>query len=419
MRVPRGTAGTVAAQAPDYTERVPGRAGEMEGRWEVDGTEASRSAMYLLTPAQCPAYLRTPLAVAVCQDSPVRRDRAARRTFTPLTRGIVVKVVIPLAGKGTRLRPHTYLTPKPLLPVGGRPVMSYILDDLKTLGVEEIVFITGYLKENIEEYVQREYPEFRSHFVEQAVQNGTAGAVLLAEPFIDEDLLIIFVDTLFDADLSMVKRLPEGDAGVIWAKEVEDYQRYGVVVTDKNGYMKRIVEKPRDPISKLANIGLYYIRDWQLLFEGIHRVMEGTKNPGEEYYLTDAFQYMIDHGARIQTAEVEGWYDCGQIETLLDTNRHLLETGRARRPIGGKGVRIHDPVRVADGVELEDVELGPNVTIEEGCKIRGTKLRDTIIGAGTTIEDSELHDSLIGDQVRIRGVKGSVSLLNHSTVLGD
>jgi glucose-1-phosphate thymidylyltransferase len=330
-----------------------------------------------------------------------------------------VKVVIPLAGKGTRLRPHTYITPKPLLPVGGKPVMSYILDDLKSLGVEEIVFITGYLKESIESYVGREYPGFRSHFVEQPVQNGTAGAVQLAEPFIDEDLLIIFVDTLFDADLSITKSLPEGEAGVIWAKEVEDYQRYGVVVTDKQGYMTRIVEKPRDPISKLANIGLYYIRDWQLLFEGIHHVMEGTKSGGEEYYLTDAFQYMIDHGARIRTAEVEGWYDCGQLETLLETNRHLLETGRARRPIGGEGVKIHDPVRVAEGVELEDVELGPNVTIETGCKIRGAKLRDTIIGAGTSIEAADLHDSLIGANVKISGVNGSVSLIDHSSVVSD
>jgi glucose-1-phosphate thymidylyltransferase len=330
-----------------------------------------------------------------------------------------VKVVIPLAGKGTRLRPHTYVTPKPLLRVGGRPVMSYILDDLKALGVEEVVFITGYLKEAIEEYIGREYPEFRSHFVEQEVQNGTAGAVLLAEPYIDEDVLIIFVDTLFDADLSIVHDLAEDEAGVIWAKEVEDYQRFGVVVTDRDGYMKRIVEKPRDPISKLANIGLYYIRDWKLLFEGIHHVMEGPKAAGEEYYLTDAFQYMIDRGAKIRTVEVEGWYDCGKKETLLETNLHLLETGRARRPDGGQGVRIHDPVRIAEGVELENVELGPNVTIESGSVIRNSSLRDVIVGAHTTIEDSSLRNSLIGDHVRIRGIRGVVSVVDHSEVEGD
>ncbi|MGH7463696.1 MAG: nucleotidyltransferase family protein, partial [Longimicrobiales bacterium] len=120
-----------------------------------------------------------------------------------------VKVIIPLAGKGTRLRPHTHTTPKPLLHVGGRPVMSYIMDDLRELGVDEAVFVTGYLKEKIEDYIAADYGDFTAHFVEQPVQNGTAGAVQLAEPFVDSDVLIIFVDTLFDADLSFVKRLPE------------------------------------------------------------------------------------------------------------------------------------------------------------------------------------------------------------------
>jgi glucose-1-phosphate thymidylyltransferase len=327
-----------------------------------------------------------------------------------------VKVIIPLAGKGTRLRPHTHTTPKPLLRVGGRPVMSYIMDDLKALGVSEAVFITGHLREKIEEYVGREYPEFTSHFVEQPVQNGTAGAVALAEPWVDSDVLIIFVDTLFDADLSMVKRLEPGLAGVIWAKEVEDYQRFGVVVTDAGRNMTRIVEKPSDPISKLANIGLYYIRDWQLLFQGIRHTMGGPTGKSGEYYLTDAFQYMIDHGARIRVEEVGGWYDCGQLDTLLETNRHLLEHGRARRPDGGRGVRVHEPVRIAEGVTLADCELGPNVTIETGCTIRRSALRDTIVGAHTTIEDARLHGSLIGDHALVRNARGAVSLGDHAAI---
>jgi glucose-1-phosphate thymidylyltransferase len=329
-----------------------------------------------------------------------------------------VKVIIPLAGRGTRLRPHTHTTPKPLLRVGGKPVMSYILDDLRALGVTEAVFITGYLKEKIEDYIGREYPDFTSHFVEQPVQNGTAGAVALAEPFIDSEVLIIFVDTLFDADLSLVRRLPEDSAGVIWAKEVEDYQRFGVIVTSDYGNMKRIVEKPTDPISKLANIGLYYIRDWQLLFKGIRATMEGPTGKSGEYYLTDAFQYMIDHGAKIRVEEVQGWYDCGQLETLLDTNRHLLETGRDREPDGGRGVRVTPPVRIAEGVTLEECELGPNVTIETGSTVRGSKLRDTIVGTDTTIEDSTLHDSVIGDGVLVRGVSGAVSLGDQAQVDG-
>jgi glucose-1-phosphate thymidylyltransferase len=330
-----------------------------------------------------------------------------------------VKVIIPLAGKGTRLRPHTHVTPKPLLRVGGQPVMSYILSDLEKLGVREIVFITGYLKEKIEAYIAAEWPQFEAHFVEQPVQDGTAGAVRLAEPFIDEDCLIIFVDTLFDADLTLVNRLPENSAGVIWAKEVEDYQRFGVVLYDEDRNMVRIIEKPSEPISRLANIGLYYIRDWKLLFEGVHHTMKQPPGKSGEYYLTDAFQYMIDHGARIRVEEVNGWYDCGQLGTLLDTNRHLLENGRALRPApNGTNVRIIDPVRIAPGVILENVTIGPNVTVEEGSVLRNAEVRDSILGHDVRIEDASLHDSMIGDQAVVSRVSGSLSLGDHSEVHG-
>ncbi len=329
-----------------------------------------------------------------------------------------MKVVIPLAGKGSRLRPHTYVTPKPLLNVGGRPVMSYILDDLKKLGVTEVVFVTGHLGDKVRDYVAEEYPEFTAHYVEQQVQDGTAGAVGLARDFIDEDVLILFVDTIFDADLSIIRDLPDDVAGIMWVKEVEDYQRFGVVVTDDEGYMKRIVEKPKDPISKRANIGLYYIRDWKLLFEGIQDTLDSTKGAGQEYYLTDAFQYMIDRGSKILTVEVDGWYDAGKPETLLETNRHLLETGRSRAPDGGRGVKVHEPVRVEEGVTLENCEIGPNVTIMTGASVKGSKLRDSIIGAKTTIEDSELHDSIIGDSCVVRGARGSLSIVDHSEVVG-
>ncbi len=323
---------------------------------------------------------------------------------------------MPVAGKGTRLRPHTHVTPKPLLRVGDKPVLAYILDDLRDLGVHEAVFITGHLKEKVEAYVRAEYPDFEARYVEQPVQDGTAGAISLAEPYVQEDLLIIFVDTLFDADLSVVKRLPDDVAGVIWAKEVEDYQRFGVIVTDSDGYMTRIIEKPKEPISKLANIGLYYIRDWKLLFEGIAHTMKASRGPGGEYYLTDAFQYMVDHGAKILTAEVEGWYDAGKPETLLETNLHLLSTTRGKRPETSPGVVIHDPVHIADQVELSDSEIGPNVTIGAGSVVAGSKLRDTIVGRGSRIENSALHDSLIGDSVRVNGIRGQVDLGDDSVV---
>ena len=323
---------------------------------------------------------------------------------------------MPVAGKGTRLRPHTHVTPKPLLKVGEKPVLAYILDDLRELGVHEAVVITGHLKEKVEAYMASEYPDFHAVYVEQVEQRGTADAIALAEPHVQEDLLIIFVDTLFDADLSIVKRLPDDVAGVIWAKEVEDYQRFGVIITDENGFMRKIVEKPKEPVSKLANIGLYYIRDWELLFEGIHDTMNRGPGPGGEFFLTDAFQYMVDHGAKLKVEPVHGWYDAGKPETLLETNLHVLSTTRGRAPQPRDGVTVHEPVHVADGVTLEDAEIGPNVTLGPGTTVRRSKLRDTIVGEKSTVEDSDLRDSLIGSGVTVAGVKGQVDVGDHSVV---
>lgn len=329
-----------------------------------------------------------------------------------------MKAVIPLAGKGTRLRPHTYLTPKPLLRVGGKPVMSYILDDLQEMGIEEIVFIIGYLGDVVKEYMAAEYPGIRPEYVVQEVQDGTAGAVKLAEPFIDDEVLILFVDTLFDADLSMAKRLDPEWSGVIWAKEVEDYQRFGVIVTDEEMAMTRIVEKPKEPISKLANIGLYYIRDHKLLFEGIHHTLDRPPGPGGEFFLTDAFQYMVDKGSKLLAAPVQGWYDCGKPDTLLETNRHLLETTR-----GGispqamvEAAEVAEPVRIEEGVILKESRIGPNVTIEAGARVAGSTLRDCIIGPQAVVEGATLSDSLVGGHAVVKGYEGRLNVMDHSEV---
>src|SRR4029453_11396784 len=226
-----------------------------------------------------------------------------------------MKVIIPLAGKGTRLRPHTHITPKPMLKVAGKPVMEYILEDLRRLGtVEQIIYITGHLKEKVEEYARTRFADIPGVFIEQKVQDGTAGAVALARQHVDQPVLIIFVDTIFDADLSVINRT-DAD-GIIWVKEVEDYQRFGVVVTDADGNMTKIVEKPKTPISKRANIGLYYVSNWKLMYEGIDHVLSQPKNQGE-YFLAGAFQYMIEKGARIKVIDVAGWHDAGKLDTLL------------------------------------------------------------------------------------------------------
>jgi glucose-1-phosphate thymidylyltransferase len=325
-----------------------------------------------------------------------------------------MKVIIPLAGKGTRLRPHTHITPKPMLKIAGKPVMQYVLEDLRKLGnVEEIVYITGHLKEKVEEYARSEFSDIPSVFIEQRVQDGTAGAIALAREHVDQPVLIIFVDTIFDADLSVTKTI-DAD-GIIWVKEVEDYQRFGVVVTDEQGNMTKIIEKPNTPISKRANIGLYYVRNWKLLYEGIDWVLTQPKNKGE-YYLTDAFQYMIDHGAKIRVIDVEGWYDAGKIDTLLETNRVMLEKGHARRPAVDGGTTIVDPVYIEDEVVLKGGRIGPNVSIGRGSIIEKSELRDTLIGSNTKIVGSTLQNSLIGDSVVIEGVHGELTLADNSEV---
>ena len=324
-----------------------------------------------------------------------------------------MKVIIPLAGKGTRLRPHTHITPKPMLKVAGKPVMAYILEDLERLGiVEQVVYITGHLKEKVEQYT-REAFRIPALFIEQKVQDGTAGAVDLARPHVDQPVLIIFVDTIFDADLSVINRT-DAD-GIIWVKEVEDYQRFGVVVTDADGNMTKIVEKPDTPISKRANIGLYYVKNWKLLYEGIDWVLNQPKNKGE-YYLTDAFQYMIDKGAKIRVIDVEGWYDAGKIDTLLDTNRVMLEKGHARRPKTQGDSTIIDPVYIEDDVVLKGARVGPNVSIGRGSVIERSELKDTLVGSNTKIVGSTIENSVIGDSAVIEGVRGELTLSDHSEV---
>lgn len=328
-----------------------------------------------------------------------------------------MKVIIPLAGKGTRLRPHTHLVPKPMLKVAGRPVMSYVMDDVMKLGdIEQVVYITGHLKDKVEAYARATYP-VPSVFVEQAVQDGTAGAVNLALPYIDGPVMIIFVDTIFDTDLSIVNT---SDAdGIIWVKEVEDYQRFGVVVSDDHGNMTKIVEKPSTPISRRANIGLYYIRNWKLLAEGIAHVLTQPANKGE-YYLTDAFQYMIEHGAKIQVVDVEGWYDAGKLDTLLETNQAMLEKrGLQRVPVGLSGATIIPPVYIEDGVTASDATIGPNVSIGAGSTIVGSTVRDTVMGNDCVITNSALHDSMLGNGVLLSGAKGSMTLGDSAELTAD
>ena len=349
-----------------------------------------------------------------CSALRITRKNPLSTTSAPM------KAIIPLAGRGTRLRPHTHFTPKPLMRVAGRPVMSYILDSLVKIGVDEVVFVVGYLRDAIAVYVAQAYPHITAHHVVQEVQDGTAGAVALAEPFVDEGVLILFVDTLFDADLTVIRDIDQTTGGIIWAKEVEDYGRYGVVVTDENRHLVRIVEKPTEPVSRLATIGLYYVADWKLLFEGISHTLGSTAGPSGEFYLTDAFQYMADQGAKIRVASVESWYDCGRPAALLQANQHLLGRGRAGVDDAAtiEGSKLIEPVRVEGGALVSGSTLGPNVTVESGARIEGSTIVNTIVGRDAYIDRSNVQESLVGSCATVRTYCGRLNVVDHSEVIG-
>ncbi|RME43667.1 MAG: nucleotidyltransferase [Chloroflexi bacterium] len=312
-----------------------------------------------------------------------------------------MKVIIPVAGRGTRLRPHTHTKPKPLVTVAGKPVLGHVLDTLGNLRPDEIIFIVGYLGEQIEEYVESHY-DFAARYVEQKELKGQAHAIGLAKEYIDGPVLIIFVDTIADANLDMLPRL-EAD-GAIFVKQVEDPRRFGVVTLDEQGYITRFVEKPDRPISNLAVIGIYYLKDSALMFECIDELIARDIQTKGEYYLADALQLMVDRGSRLVAPTVEVWEDCGTPEAVLQTNRYLLENGRAEDASSDAiNSVIISPVHIHPTAHIRNSVIGPYVTVAAGCRIEDSIIRDSIIDEGSIIVDTMLDRSLIGKDAFVKG----------------
>lgn len=325
-----------------------------------------------------------------------------------------MKVIIPLAGPGTRMRPHTHTKPKPLLSLAGKPGLSYILDDLKKLDVSEVIFITGHLKEKVEDFIKKNY-DFKCRFIEQKELNGSAGAVLLAEKYVNEPVLIIFADSVFDIDLSAIDKLKDDEDGIIWGMEVEDYQRFGVLVTGKDGYLEKMVEKPDKPISKLANIGVYYIKDYKLMFKGIHYLFDNKIKPRGEYFLPDAFDYMIQKRAKLLCHKVNAWHDFGKPETMLESNRELLKKDR-HKEIETENSVIIPPVHIADNVKIKDSVIGPYVTVAKGAEIINSTVKNSVIGENTKLNKADLEESIIGDESQVTGTFKNLNIGDHCVV---
>lgn len=311
-----------------------------------------------------------------------------------------MKVIIPLAGKGTRLRPHTHTKAKPLVHVAGKPVLGHILDSMKELDIEEIIFITGYLGHQIEEYVSKNY-NYKARYIEQKELNGQAPAVALAREFVKDDVIIWFVDTISDANISKLKS--DKPDGVLYVKEVDDPRRFGQVHANKDGVVDKIVEKADPPVSNLVNIGLYYVKDSKLLFECIDELMRDKKKTKGEYYLMDAFQIMIDKGTKFKAEVVDIWEDCGKPDTLLSTNRYFLEKNRKDNTSMSADCIIIPPVFIDKTAQVKNSIIGPFVSIAPKAKVENSIIRDSILNENAHVIDAGLDKSIIAPNACVHG----------------
>jgi glucose-1-phosphate thymidylyltransferase len=310
-----------------------------------------------------------------------------------------VKAIIPAAGIGTRLRPHTYTLPKALLYVAGKPIIAHILDDVVALEPSSIVLIVGYKGELIEQFVRKQYPQLTVDFVYQEERRGIGHAVDLTRKVADtgEPLLIVLGDTIIKTDL---KKVVAQKTNVLGVKEVEDPRRFGVAEV-AGGRITKLVEKPTDPASNLALVGLYYLRDGKALFAAVREIIERNITTNNEYQITDALQLMIGRGAEFAPFVIDEWFDCGKPEAMLETNRKLLKNAVSTPPI--EGSIIIPPVSISPGAEIVNSIIGPYVSIAERCVIHSSVVRDSVIAEGASVTDALLESSLIGANAVIRG----------------
>ncbi len=333
-----------------------------------------------------------------------------------------MKVVIPVAGAGTRLRPHTYTQPKPLMPVAGKPIIRFIVDALVEAGMDDFVFVTGYLSDKIRDYITETYPDLKIEFVFQEYREGSAHAIATAREAIeDEDeIFIAFGDTIFDVDLKQMLDCPHSCLGV---KKVGDPREFGVAETDEKGLVTRLVEKPRIPKSNLAIVGLYKIKDVPALLRAVDFLMMNDKRTVGEFQLTDALQHMIEQGSIFQSMPVTNWFDCGRKEVLLETNAMLLSrrgyaTDEFHLPEFEDTIFIH-PVAIGNNCQITNSIIGPNVTIGDNVHIQASIIKDSIIGNYAALADVVLKHSVIGSDASVRGMNLSLNIGDNTEINFD
>jgi glucose-1-phosphate thymidylyltransferase len=326
-----------------------------------------------------------------------------------------MKAIIPVAGIGSRLRPHTHTQPKSLVPVAGNTILGHIIDRLTAAGLTEFVFVVGYLGDKIVSYVRRTYPDLKVTFVLQEPREGLGHALWLARDEFrhDEDgVLILLGDTIVDVDLRALMATP---GSVLAVKEVKTPSMFGLVETGAGGRVSKVVEKPKIPKSNFAMVGLYKLAYPEKLAQALEWLRDTDVRTHGEYQLTDALMHLIEEGEVMTTCPVDNWFDCGRKETLLEANARLLnqpefldERDYSEYPDSV----IIPPVSIGRGCQISHSIIGPNVAIGDKTIIKNTILSDSIIGSYSELSSAVMHDCIVGSDASFRG-------MNHSLNIGD
>lgn len=321
--------------------------------------------------------------------------------------------IIPVAGVGTNLRPHTYTQPKSLIPIAGKPILGFIIDQLLEVGIQEFVFVIGYLGEKVKEYVEKDYPTINRKYVTQEIREGLGHAIWLTKDIVKKkkEVIIVLGDTIIEVDLKEFVALESSALGI---KRVNDPRKFGVAEFDNNGNIISVIEKPTIPKSNMALVGLYKIKEFDALIKAIEfNIKNNIRNKqNDEFTLTDGLQEMIKHGVKVQGYKVDNWYDCGQKEVLLQTNALLLKK-KKKAPLPKKNFEnciVREPVHIGKNAIVKNSIIGPNVTIGDNASIYDSIVRDSIIGSYTKLNDVVLFNSLIGSDSVIWGSSQSLNI---------
>jgi glucose-1-phosphate thymidylyltransferase len=317
-----------------------------------------------------------------------------------------IKIVIPMAGYGSRMRPHTWSRPKPLLLLAGKAVLDHALDQFATLpdikNAEYVFIISPNQGDLIHKYMAAVHPEKKVHFVVQEKMQGQSHALLLAEEYLHGPMVMAFCDTLIETDLDFLKS--EDADGVAWVKPMEDPRRFGVAELDKAGLATRMIEKPKDCANNLVLVGFYFFKDARELISAIREQIKRNTALKGEYFLADAINIMLERGMRLKVKQTDVWLDAGIPSAVLETNKILLDKGRGQNTnFPGETVTVIQPVSIAEGCKIKSSVIGPHVTIGKDCVIENVILRNSIIEAGTSIQNMVIEDSLIGKKVNLKG----------------